>query len=90
MKKYEGVIILKNDFRNEEKKEILDKCKTMMKKLKVEEKGLKKLAYTIKGNERGYFIYFYFEQKEENIAEIQRYFRINETIIKFIIVRKDD
>ena len=90
MNKYEAVIILKNDFTDENKKEILDKCKKLMKKWEINEVGFKRLAYTIKGYNRGYYIYINFEQKKENIAEIQRYFGINETIIKFILVRRDD
>lgn len=92
MNKYESIIILRPDYKEESKQEIIDKCKTLMKNIdEIEDIGIKKLAYEIKGNKEGYYIIFKdFEQTAEGIAEIERYYRLNETIIKFIVVRKDD
>ena len=52
--------------------------------------GIKKLAYEIKKNKEGYYIIFYFEAKADVIFELERNYRINENIIKFITVRNDD
>ena len=37
-----------------------------------------------------YYIIFYFEAKADVIFELERNYRINENIIKFITVRNDD
>ena len=57
---------------------------------KVEQIGKKKLAYSVRNNTEGYYIIFEFTTLEEQIRELERYFRITEEILKFIVVRKDN
>lgn len=94
IKNYEAVIILKGTFTNEEYQEALVKVKKYMKDLieieKVEKIGLKRLAYEVKQNSQGYYVVIYFKSKVENIKELERFFRIDENVLKFIIVKKDD
>ena len=52
--------------------------------------GMKKLAYEIRKNKEGYYIVIYFEADASIISKLERYYRITENIIKFLIVRKDD
>ena len=52
--------------------------------------GVKRLAYEINKCKEGYYIIFYFEAKEDVIVELERNYRINENIIKFITVKHDD
>lgn len=94
LKNYESVIILKENLSEEEYHKAFDKIKNYMEGLvefeKIEELGLKRLAYVVKNNEKGYFIAIYCKSNEENVKKLERLYRINENIIKFIIVRKDD
>ena len=99
MKKFESVIILKPNLMKDEIKEILEKVeKTINKVAKITNKqeiGIKKLAYEIKKCKEGYYVVHQFEIKQEtenskdDIASIERYFRTQEQIIKFIIVKRD-
>lgn len=99
MKKFESVIILKPNLMKDEIKEILEKVEeTINKVAKITNKqeiGIKKLAYEIKKCKEGYYVVHQFEIKKENenseddIANIERYFRTQEEIIKFIIVKRD-
>lgn len=99
MKKLESVIILKPDLSKNEIKEVLEKVeKTIKKVAKItnkEELGIKKLAYEIKKCKEGYYVVHQFEIKQESedcaesIVSIERYFRTQEEIIKFIIVKRD-
>ena len=57
---------------------------------KVEKMGMKKLADEIRKNKEGYYIVIYFEADASIISKLERYYRITENIIKFLIVRKDD
>ena len=59
-------------------------------KVKVEDLGLKGLAYEIRKHERGYYAIFTFKSTPENIAELERLFRIDDHVLKFIVVRKED
>ncbi len=94
MKKYEAIIITKVDL----KEEIINKIITKVTDLinsngsmeKVEQIGKKKLAYSVRNNTEGYYIIFEFTTLEEQIRELERYFRITEEILKFIVVRKDN
>lgn len=99
MKKFESVIILKPNLMKDKIKEILEKVEeTIQKVAKItnkEEVGKKELAYEIKKCKEGYYVLHQFEIKQEtengedDIASIERYFRTQEEIIKFIIVKRD-
>lgn len=99
MKKFESVIILKPNLMKDEIKEIFEKVEqTINKVAKITNKqeiGIKKLAYEIKKCKEGYYVVHQFEIKQKNenseddIASIERYFRTQEEIIKFIIVKRD-
>lgn len=94
MNKYESVIIIKPNLDEQEIEgivtEITDLINQNGKVTKVEKMGVKKLAYEIQKNKEGYYIIFYFEVRSEFIVELERYYRINENIIKFITVKHDE
>jgi len=51
--------------------------------------GSKKLAYEIEKNKRGYYTVFYFTAPTESILEIERNYRINENILRFIFIKSE-
>ena len=51
--------------------------------------GMKKLAYPIEKNARGYFYVMYYKAAPASIAEIERRFRINEEILRFVTMKYD-
>lgn len=93
-KSYETVIIIKGSYTEKEYQEALDKVKGYMKDLikieKVEEMGLRKLAYEVKRQNVGYYVVIEFKAVSENIRELERIYRINDDILKFIVVSKED
>ena len=94
MNKYESVIIIKPNLEDGEIEDIITEITDLInqdgKVLEVDKKGVKKLAYEIEKCKEGYYITFDFEVKSEIIIELERHYRINENIIKFITLRKDD
>lgn len=94
MNKYESVIIIKSNLDEQEIESIVTGITDLINKngelTKVEKRGAKKLAYEIQKNKEGYYIIFYFEVRSEFIVELERYYRINENIIKFITVKHDE
>lgn len=94
MNKYESVIIIKPNLDEQEIESIVTGITDLINEngevTKVEKMGVKKLAYEIQKKKEGYYIIFYFEVRSEFIVELERYYRINENIIKFITVKHDE
>lgn len=94
MNKYESVIIIKPNLEEGEIEGIVTEITDLINKdgevTKVEKMGVKKLAYEIRKNKEGYYIIFYFEANPSIITELERHYRINENIMKFITVRHDE
>ena len=51
--------------------------------------GMRKLAYPIDKNERGYYHVIYYTIAPAAIAEIERRFRINEDLLRFVTIKYD-
>ena len=51
--------------------------------------GMRKLAYPINKNERGYFHVIYYTIAPAAISEIERRFRINEDLLRFVTIKYD-
>jgi small subunit ribosomal protein S6 len=51
--------------------------------------GMRKLAYPIEKNERGYFHVIYYSVAPSAISEIERRFRINEDLLRFVTIKYD-
>jgi len=51
--------------------------------------GMRKLAYPIEKNERGYYHVVYYSIAPAAIAEIERRFRINEDLLRFVTIKYD-
>lgn len=51
--------------------------------------GMRKLAYPINKNERGYFHVIYYTVAPAAISEIERRFRLNEELLRFVTIKYD-
>ena len=51
--------------------------------------GMRKLAYPIDKNERGHFHVIYYSAEPAVITEIERRFRINEELLRFVTIKYD-
>lgn len=94
MNKYESVIIVNPTINKEKEKEIENKYSKLMNKNgkleSFENLGTKKLAYEIQKHKEGIYMQFYFKSKSEFIAELERQYRIDDDVIKFITIRVED
>lgn len=94
MNKYESVIIINPSVEEQgvkdEIKKFTDLINTNGKVEKVDEMGKRKLAYEVKKNKEGYYVVIYFEANPELIAELERNYRIEDSIIKFIVVKVEE
>jgi len=57
--------------------------------IRVEDIGIKKLAYSIKKNTQGYYAVIKFEARPEFIQELERVYKITDEVIKFITVKTE-
>ena len=94
MNKYESVIIINPSVDEEGIKAVIAKFTDLInndgKVESVNEIGKKRLAYEIMKNKEGYYTVFNFEAKPELIAELERNYRIDDNIIKFITIKNED
>ena len=94
MNKYESVIIINPSVDDEGIKALIKKYTDIInnegKVESVDEIGKKRLAYEIMKNKEGYYTVFNFEAKPELIAELERNYRIDDSIMKFITIKNED
>ena len=94
MNKYESVIIINPSVDDEGMKALINKYTEIInndgKVESVDELGKRRLAYEIAKNKEGFYTVFNFEAKPELIAELERNYRIDDSVMKFITVKKED
>lgn len=90
---YELVYIMAENSTGKDISEIENKIKRIIKIdniKKIEHIGIKKLAYEIKGNKEGYYVFFTFRSNIENITLIEKELRTAEKVIKFISIKNNE
>ena len=95
LNKYETIYIINPEVEEQGIKELVGKFNTLIeteggKVSETQEWGLKRLAYPIKKKEQGYYVLVNFEAKPESIVELERVYKITDSVMKFITVRKDE
>ena len=94
MNKYESVIIINPSLDEQGIKDVITKFTDLInsdgKVENVDEMGRRKLAYEIKKQSEGYYVVYTFEANPEFITELERIYRITDSVMKFITIRKED
>ena len=95
LNKYESIYIINPEVDEQGIKELVEKFNTLIeteggKVSETQEWGLKRLAYPIQKKEQGYYILVNFEAKPESIVELERVYKITDSVMKFITIRKDE
>lgn len=94
MNKYESIIIVNPKLNEKQQNEIENKYKKIINKngnvISIENIGKKRLAYEVKKNKEGIYIEINFTSEASLIAELERQYKIDENVIKFIVIRKED
>jgi small subunit ribosomal protein S6 len=91
---YETMFILKPDMEDEARNEIIEKFKTIItdnngEVLNVDEWGNRKLAYEIRDLRSGYYILINFQGGLDVLNELEHNFKINDSILRHLIVKGD-
>ena len=91
---YESICILRSSVQEDEVSQIIGKMKGALEKhgasiLKVDNWGKKKLAYEVGHDRRGSFVLFQFEAKGNVVYELERLYRLEDGVLKFMTVAVD-
>jgi small subunit ribosomal protein S6 len=93
MQLYESIFIVRPSLSDEDTSKLIDKLKGVVEKsgtvLKLENWGKKKLAYEVKRERKGTFVYLNFQSKGDLISELERSYRLEDSVIKFLTVRME-
>ena len=94
MRRYEQIVILDSDLSEDERSPVFDRLKELIPQYKgflidIDEWGQKKLAYEIKKKPRGYYAQVNFCGFGDLVDEMERFFRIDDRILKYMTVLLD-
>ena len=95
MRKYETIYILQPDLSEDEIKVIADKVQDVIASykgsfLRLEDWGIRKLAYPIRKFNRGRYLYLRYDGGPELIAELERRLRLDEKVLRYQSVNITD
>ena len=94
MRRYETIIIIDPDLSAEEREPVLARVKDVIAQQDgylafIDDWGTRKLAYEIKKKARGYYVRFDFCGTAAVVDEIERFFRIDDRVLKYMTVLLD-
>ncbi|HOO44976.1 MAG TPA: 30S ribosomal protein S6 [Deltaproteobacteria bacterium] len=91
---YEMMFIQNPDLGEEDQEKLLTRLKNTIGKngggiIRIDDMGIRGLAYKIQKKPRGHYFLTYLEGPGSMIPEIERFLRIDENILRFVIVKLD-
>ena len=89
---YETLFVVKPTLTDEETASQIAKIKEIVTKnggelLATNDMGMRKLAYQVEKNDRGYYTVLFYKAEGTLISELERNLKINEDVIKFLTVK---
>jgi small subunit ribosomal protein S6 len=92
---YESIFILRSSLADAEAVAIQEKLKGALEKLgasiiKADNWGKKKLAYEVGHDRRGTYSLFQFEASGNVVGELERLYRLEDSVMKFLTVRVEE
>jgi small subunit ribosomal protein S6 len=91
---YETIFIVKTSLTDDEVSGVLGKIRGLIEKhggeiLKTENWGKKKLAYEVRKEKKGAYVFLRFRGPGSVISELERQYRVEDAVIKFLTVKCD-
>jgi small subunit ribosomal protein S6 len=95
MKRYETIVIIDPDLSKEAETPIFERVEDLIPQyegflVETDDWGTKKLAYDIKKKNRGHYVRLDFCGDGALIQEMERFFRIDDNVLKFMTVLLDE
>ncbi|HBY56790.1 MAG TPA: 30S ribosomal protein S6 [Candidatus Atribacteria bacterium] len=91
MRSYELMLAINPQLEEEELDSLINKFKKLIKHekgkvTKVDKWGKRKLAYEIKDFQEAYYVVLNFNVDEKNISELERVIKLEEKIIRYLLI----
>jgi len=95
MRRYETIFIVRPNIGEDDIAAITSKTTSIIEGdggtiIKIDKWGLKKLAYLIKKESQGYYVYVDYAGIPASVAEIERIFRIDDRVLKYLTLKLAD
>lgn len=95
MRDYEVVFVIKATEADEAIEALIDQTQEVARQqgaeiVNVDKWGRRKLAYDIEDQREGYYVLMVLKSERAAIAELERKFRMNDVVIRYLTVRTDD
>ena len=95
MANYESVLIARQDLGASQVNSLVENLSSVLKKeggevVRVDNWGLKNLAYRIKKNRKGHYVILNIAAPASAIAEYERVMRVNEDIIRYMTIKVEE
>ena len=92
MRRYETIAILRPNAGEEEINKVIETTTKIISDekgsvIELNKWGMKKLAYLIKKETLGYYVYFDFAATPAAVSEIERKYRIDEAVLKYMTIK---
>ncbi len=95
MKRYEIMYIIRPNLEEEARKALIADMNKVLtdgksEEVKVDEWGLRDLAYEIADFKKGYYVVLDVNAPVEAVSELDRVMKINENVIRHIVISRDE
>jgi small subunit ribosomal protein S6 len=92
--RYENIIVINPDCSKEEEDELLKRIATNIEKtgavvVKLDDWGVRKLAYPIKKKDRGHYFFYVLDMAEDKVAGLGKFYRTVDNILRHMFVVVD-
>jgi small subunit ribosomal protein S6 len=95
MRRYETIFIVRPNIAEDEIEAVTSKASSIIEGdggtiINIDKWGLKKLAYLIKKENQGYYVYVNYAGIPASVSEAERIFRIDDKVLKYLTVKLAD
>ncbi|HHU70061.1 MAG TPA: 30S ribosomal protein S6 [Thermoanaerobacterales bacterium] len=94
MRDYETLYIINPTLEEDEIKNVVEKFKTLIQKnggevTDINEWGKRRLAYTVKNMNEGYYVLMQFKAEPAVVQDLERVFKITDEVIRYLITKQE-
>ena len=95
MRRYETIFIVRPNVAEDEIEAVISKTTSIIESdggtiISIDKWGLRKLAYLIKKESQGYYVYINFGTIPASVSEMERIFRIDDRVMKYLTVKLEE
>ena len=95
MREFDTTFIVQPEISEEGREALIGKLRGVLERagatpLEVDDMGKKKLAYEIKKFQKGHYLSLFFLDKGQAVAELERAMRLDESVLRWLTVRREE